>query len=137
MKIYFEYDPSTEEVTVLHWDPMNPDTEIGMGKTEEELQQTGVLIEDSEVPTPGPPDPGKEMTLYYSPDTSTLRYQQKDIPEDPVVTELKKQNQILGEELVATRLKLMEEQREKATLGTDLVEEKLKVIKLRKDTPNN
>lgn len=137
MKYYIEFD-AQGKVILTHFLPFDP--EHGMGKSEEELNQTGAVILDTDIPTPGTPDPGKEMVLYYDADTQTLSYQQEDIPvaiEDPVVTELKKQNQILGEELVAARLKLMEEQREKATLGTDLVEEKLKVINLRKNVPNN
>ncbi|OAT71865.1 hypothetical protein [Parageobacillus thermoglucosidasius] len=81
MKKYFEYDRNTGEVTYIHYMPF--DEKYGLGKTQEELEQTGVLIDDIP-PAPTEQAPiGKLYVLKYDDVSKTLSYVLKDRPLTP------------------------------------------------------
>jgi hypothetical protein len=62
------------EVGLIHYMPF--DKEHGMGKTEEELLQIGVLVDEIPYPTP---QEGKGHKLIYNENTGTVRIEYFDI----------------------------------------------------------
>jgi hypothetical protein len=100
--IYFEYDKNTGKVTFIHHMPF--DEEYGLGKTPDELRQTGELVE--EVPQfPTEPAPiGKVYVLKYDEETNTLNYVLEDRPLTP-------------EEELRQRIELMQQALDDLLLG--------------------
>ncbi|MED1784226.1 hypothetical protein P4V43_20605 [Brevibacillus fortis] len=76
--IYIQFEKETDVrafVTFIHYNPLDP-TE-GLGKTQEELLQTGFLIEglpEAERKT------GKDAKLYFNPQTKEMWYEYVDVP---------------------------------------------------------
>jgi hypothetical protein len=99
---YFEYDKNTGKVTFIHHMPF--DEEYGLGKTPEELRQTGVLVD--EIPTsPTEPAPiGKSYVLKYDDVSKTLNYVLEDRPLTP-------------EEELRQRIELMQQALDDLLLG--------------------
>lgn len=64
-----------EEVTTIHYMPF--DTEHGLNKTAEELEQEGILVDS--IPEPEEVE-GKDPVLYCNPETKELWYEYEDIP---------------------------------------------------------
>ncbi|MCM3143029.1 hypothetical protein [Brevibacillus sp. MER 51] len=86
--IYIQIEKETEAqafVTFIHYNPLDP-TE-GLGKTQEELLRTGLLIE-------GLPaverKAGKDAKLYFNPQTKELWYEYVDDVPSPLEDRLKK-----------------------------------------------
>ncbi|BAQ11289.1 phage protein [Bacillus sp. OxB-1] len=67
----------------------------GLGKTQAELEQEGLLVDY--VPTPDTSDKTKMAVLYINPETKELYYQYEDIPDTPEseVALLRKENATL------------------------------------------
>lgn len=75
--IYIEHNESGR-VTFCHYQPMHPVN--GLGKTEEELEQKGILLES--IPTANPPV-GKEAFMMVDLTTKQIYFDYVDIPEPP------------------------------------------------------
>jgi len=114
-----------------HYMPLDPVQ--GMGMTEEELQEMGLLVDALPVQEP---IPGKIATLYCNPSTKEFWYEYADTP--PTETQLQEQiktaqNTInaLGQELVVEKLKDMEKEAVIQTLGQELAGIKLELMNLK------
>jgi len=78
---YFEYDKATGKVSFIHHMPF--DEVYGLGKNENELRQTGVLVDEIPAfPTEQAPM-GKSYVLKYDDVTKTLSYVLEDRPLTP------------------------------------------------------
>lgn len=99
---YFEYDKNTGKVVFIHHMPF--DEKDGLGKTEEELRQTGVLVDElPEYPTEPAPI-GKAYVLKYDEATNTLNFVLEDRPLTP-------------EEELRQRIELMQQALDNLLLG--------------------
>lgn len=64
-----------KKVTTIHYMPF--DEQHGLGKTKEELEQEGILVD--EIPEPEQIE-GKYPVLHCNPETKELWYEYEDIP---------------------------------------------------------
>ncbi|MFO7153926.1 MAG: hypothetical protein DIU64_003055 [Caldicoprobacter oshimai] len=71
----FTQDEKGLRVGFIHYMPFHP--KYGLGKTEEELKQTGVLIDS--IPEPEVRE-DKIPVLYYNPNTNSVYYEYEDSP---------------------------------------------------------
>lgn len=76
------------EIGFIHYQPF--DSENGLGKTQEQLNQEGILIDEM----PQPIDNGKIPLMYYNPMTKTIFYEYIDKPktQEDIYKELQAQN---------------------------------------------
>lgn len=93
--IFLGLDTKTGErakVWFVHYQPF--DEIIGLQKTKEELEQTGIFVDS----VPFPQEiPGKSPVLYANPQTNELWYEYVDLP---------KEENTLAQELEETKAKL-------------------------------
>ncbi|OFV72124.1 hypothetical protein [Acetobacterium wieringae] len=75
--IYFEKNKETNAVEIIHYQPF--DAINGLGKTEAELLQTGVLIDT----IPQPVATVGKMGVLYHTDAQGLYYVYIDVPKTP------------------------------------------------------
>ncbi|MFL0197013.1 hypothetical protein ACJDU8_15810 [Clostridium sp. WILCCON 0269] len=80
-KIYIELN-NNGEIGMIQYMPFDPID--GLHKTEEELLQTGYLVD--EIPAPDPVA-GKAANLKYNKGTNSLYYEYVDIPPQPPTTD--------------------------------------------------
>lgn len=73
--IEFEKDERGLKVTFTHYMPF--DQKHGLGKSEQELRQTGALV--GNIPEPEQIE-GKIPVLYYNADTNSVYYEYEDKP---------------------------------------------------------
>lgn len=75
--IFLKHD-KTGKLNYTHYMPFHE--KYGLGKTAEELEQEGVLVES--IPQPIEQE-GKIAILYCNPETKELWYEYEDIPKTP------------------------------------------------------
>lgn len=96
--IYIKYNDNNK-VTFVHYMPF--DETNGLGKTKEELLNTGALVELSQEPQL---QEDKVPVTYYDPIYNTAYYEMEDIPEQPKTKEEQLKSQI--DQLALTVLQL-------------------------------
>lgn len=92
MNIYLEYVTETENRAIVNFIHYYPFDEVdGLGKTAEELGQTGILVESVPQETI---QPGKLSVLYVNPQTKELWYEYIDVPlsAEERIAQLEKEN---------------------------------------------
>lgn len=112
--IYIQID-ETKKVTLIHHMPF--DEKQGFGKTKEELEQTGALVES----IPEPYDfQDKFAVLYCNPETKELWYEYEDLPLTIEEQLAEKDAQIL--KLKEEQFKLQQATTENAKSQQELIE---------------
>lgn len=98
--IFLKHD-ETGKVNYTHYMPFHE--KHGLGKTREELEQEGILVDN--IPEPEEIE-GKSAILHCNPETKELWYEYEDIPK----TEEEQQQEVintLGQELAMLKIQLI------------------------------
>lgn len=111
-----------EKIGFIHYDPFNE--KYGLHKTKEELQKQGVFVDN----IPKEEQEGKTAELFYNPVTNECFYEYSDAPKG--IPSLEEQINSLGQIVTEEKMKNLQKDKIISSLGTQLAEIKMLIIKL-------